>query len=404
MQCTFLPFARVTPFGSIVLSQLRQLSTVSPAAEEVNEPVDRAKRLLHKLNRSAFHLDEQPVLKKYENKQHLNPLNIVEEDLKIMNKNIRNLLSTNHMLLETIANYYFQLQGKKIRPVIILLMSRALSHHQKFKTLLNTDAPCEDIPEIVLPKQLQLAEIVEMIHTASIIHDDVIDDAQTRRGVTAVNVQYGNKVAILVGDFLLARASISLAQLGNHEVTELMSRVLGDLVQGEFMQSSPQNQLDFDYYMEKTYFKTASLIANGCRATAIIGQCDRDMVELATTYGKHLGLAFQLIDDMLDYVGSEESLGKPVANDLRLGLATAPVLYAVKQFPELETLILRQFSHEGDIQRAQELVKKSVGLQQTKELAAAHCKRALDALAKFSNSVAKQALADLTETILNRQK
>lgn len=120
-------------FGSTILPLFRQVSTVSPATEEVKEPLDRATRLLHKLNRSAFHLDEQPVLKKYENKQHLNPLNIVDGDLKIMNKNIRTLLSTNHTLLETIANYYFQLQGKKIRPVIILLMARALSHYQQFK-------------------------------------------------------------------------------------------------------------------------------------------------------------------------------------------------------------------------------------------------------------------------------
>lgn len=115
--------------------QFEHISTPSTATEEVIEPLDRAKRLLHKLNKAAFHLDEQPVLKKYENKQHLNPLNIVEEDLKTMNRNIRVLLSTDHTLLETIANYYFQLQGKKIRPVIILLMSRALSHHQHSKEL-----------------------------------------------------------------------------------------------------------------------------------------------------------------------------------------------------------------------------------------------------------------------------
>jgi hexaprenyl-diphosphate synthase len=370
----------------------------SSLASDMAGAYDRAKRIITKLNKAAFHLDEQPALKKYADKAHENPLNVVEGDLKQMNKNIRELITTKHGILESIANYYFSLGGKKIRPVITMLMSRATS----FNALAKKNV--KNAKESVLPKQLQLAEIVEMIHTASIIHDDVIDEAHTRRGVSSVNVAFGNKMAILAGDFLLARASISLAQLGNHEVTEQMSRVISDLVEGEFMQATPEHALDFNYYMEKTYLKTASLIANSCRCAALIGGYDKDIVERATLYGRHLGLAFQLIDDMLDYVGTEEALGKPVANDLKLGLATAPALYAVEQYPELKTMVQRQFSQEGDVARAQELVQNSEGLSRTKQLAMHHCKLALDAISVFSDSPAKQALMDLTEVVISRQK
>jgi len=251
-----------------------------------------------------------------------------------------------------------------------------------------------------------LAEIIEMIHTASLIHDDVLDDADTRRGVPSINIAFGNKVAILAGDFLLARASIALAELQNFEVTQLMSRVISDLVEGEFMQlkAAKNSALDFEYYIQKTYYKTASLIANGCRATAILANLPRDFIEGATIFGNHFGLAFQLIDDMLDFVGTKDEVGKPVGQDMKLGIATAPALYAVLEFPELRKLIERNFSNEGDVEKAYDLVNKSSGIEKTKKLAQEHIQKAVAAISVLAESKAKQGLLDLAEMVITRTK
>lgn len=255
----------------------------------------------------------------------------------------------------------------------------------------------------VAAKQIRLAEIVEMIHTASIVHDDVIDDAVARRGKPSINIAYSNKLSILCGDFLLSRASLSLARLRNHEVTFLMSTTISELVEGEFMQMDGDGSR-FDNYMRKTYLKTASLISNSCASAAILAGADRPIVDLARQYGEHLGLAFQLIDDLLDISESTETLGKEAAVDMRLGLATAPVLFARDEFPELNVLINRRFQEENDVERARQLVLQSQGLTKTKELAKHHCARAVEAISQLSDSPARSVLTQVTEQVWNRSK
>jgi geranylgeranyl pyrophosphate synthase len=167
-------------------------------------------------------------------------------------------------------------------------------------------------------------------------------------------------MAVLAGDFLLGRASVALARLRDPEVTELLATVIANLVEGEFMQlkntvADEKNPVFTDetisYYLQKTYLKTASLISKSCRAAALLGGSTPDVVEAAYSYGRNLGLAFQLVDDLLDYTVSGIELGKPAGADLELGLATAPLLFAWKQNPELGPLVGRKFSQEGDVQR-----------------------------------------------------
>lgn len=167
-------------------------------------------------------------------------------------------------------------------------------------------------------------------------------------------------MAVLAGDFLLGRASVALARLRNAEVVELLATVIANLVEGEFMQlkntardeRNPKwSEEIFTYYLQKTYLKTASLISKSCRAAALLGRADAATVESAYSYGKNLGLAFQLVDDMLDYTKSGSDLGKPAGADLELGLATAPLLFAWKTTPELSVLVGRKFGQEGDVQR-----------------------------------------------------
>eukprot|EP01112_Ceratiomyxa_fruticulosa_P019610 TRINITY_DN6460_c1_g2_i1.p1 TRINITY_DN6460_c1_g2~~TRINITY_DN6460_c1_g2_i1.p1 ORF type:complete len:442 (-),score=81.21 TRINITY_DN6460_c1_g2_i1:69-1394(-) len=357
---------------------------------------------------TSSHTQTNSLINKFTNK-NVNPFEVVSEDLKTMNSDIFSLLingvggssmraggppQTTHPFLSKIATYYFEMKGKRLRPTVALLVAHAVA--PSLTTLPQT--------------QHKLAEIIEMIHTASLLHDDVVDESDTRRDHPSANAAFSNKMAILAGDFLLARASISLASLKNFEVTELMSSVLGDLIEGEFMQLkvpkdvSTASKESMEYYLRKTFLKTASLIANGCRCAAILAGASRDVVDAATDYGKNLGLAFQIVDDLLDFTGTDSTLGKPAGADLSLGLATAPVLYASEQFPELSPLILRRFKNEGDVLLARELVAKSDGIQRSHELARYYCNLAIESLHQLSPSLALDALYTLTQIVISRTR
>lgn len=325
----------------------------------------------------------------------MDPLKSVAKEMKFMTGNIRQLLGSGHPMLDTVSKYYTQSEGKYIRPMLVLLMSQATAllpkkSRQKWigaggrerEAGINTPISPESVlmdtnpsspltacsvehdagPENseILPSQRRLAEITELIHTASLLHDDVIDTSISRRGNPSANIAFGNKMAVLAGDFLLGRASVALARLRDPEVTELLATVIANLVEGEFMQlkntaldeRQPVWQEDtITYYLQKTYLKSASLISKSCRAAALLGEHPIEVVEAAYQYGKNLGLAFQLVDDMLDYTVTGQELGKPAGADLELGLATAPLLFAWRTSPELGTLVGRKFSEEGDVQK-----------------------------------------------------
>jgi geranyl diphosphate synthase len=275
----------------------------------------------------------------------------------------------------------------------------------------------DDLPPAAHPpserrRQQRIAEISELIHVASLLHDDVIDNADRRRGLRALNALFGNKVAILAGDFLLARASVTLAALQNSEVIALMSQVLEHLVAGEILQmtASSVEASSLDHYLSKTFYKTASLMANSCKSVAVLAGCSPAESNGAWEYGRHLGLAFQLVDDVLDFTASSEELGKPAGSDLRGGLATAPILFAAKEYPELIPMIQRRFREDGDVERALELVNSSSGIEQAKQLASEHATAARAALLKLPealNSAAEEgraALESITWRILTRRR
>ena len=193
----------------------------------------------------------------------------------------------------------------------------------------------------ILHSQKQLALVSEMIHTATLVHDDVIDTSDTRRGKPSVNALFGQKKAIIGGDYILAKAGSMVARLNNDEVTQILAQVLEDLVQGEFMQmGANEGTTDrFTHYIGKTFNKTASLMAYSCKGVAVLGGADKALAEVAFQYGKHVGIAFQLVDDLLDFVSSTATMGKPAAADLQLGLATAPVLFAAEKVSKAKNLI-----------------------------------------------------------------
>ncbi|KAF7536944.1 hypothetical protein G7054_g4090 [Neopestalotiopsis clavispora] len=372
---------------------------------------------------------------------HIDPLRIVAKEMKFLTGNIRQLLGSGHPSLDKVAKYYTQAEGKHVRPMIVLLMSRASALCPKAPQSapsetaqgINTAiSPMDVLRDVnpsspltsfssdptstesdILPAQRRLAEITELIHTASLLHDDVIDHSVSRRGSPSANLEFGNKMAVLAGDFLLGRASVALARLRDAEVVELLATVIANLVEGEFMQlkntardeRNPKWSEDtMTYYLQKTYLKTASLISKSCRAAALLGRADATTVEAAYAYGKNLGLAFQLVDDMLDYTRSEKDLGKPAGADLELGLATAPLLFAWKDIPELGSLVGRKFEQEGDAARARELVLQSNGIEQTRALAEDYSRKAISALDTFPDSDAKDGLIEMAVKTLKRNK
>ncbi|KAL4748330.1 hypothetical protein BDW72DRAFT_205694 [Aspergillus terricola var. indicus] len=380
----------------------------------------------------------------------VDPLRIVGKELKFLTKNIRQLLGSGHPTLDKVAKYYTRSEGKHMRPLLVLLMSQATALTTPRSNRSTSDATLSPVTvndpltspsvladtnpdldrlassqsategqydfagdENILPSQRRLAEITELIHTASLLHDDVIDNAITRRSSNSANIEFGNKMAVLAGDFLLGRASVALARLRDPEVTELLATVIANLVEGEFMQlkntaEDEKNPVFTDdtisYYLQKTYLKTASLISKSCRAAALLGHSTPDVVEAAYSYGRNLGLAFQLVDDMLDYTVSGVELGKPAGADLELGLATAPLLFAWKQHPELGPLVGRKFCREGDVQRARELVYRANGVEQTRALAQEYADKAIAAISPFPDSEAKAGLIEMCRKTMNRRK
>lgn len=307
--------------------------------------------------------------------------------------NIKKELKSERAELEEIATYYFDGQGKAYRPMIVILIGRAFNRH------LGKDIELSEAQKVV-------AMVAEMIHTSSLVHDDVIDSADTRRGKPSVNVLYGQRKSILAGDYILSRASQMLAKLENEDILVVLSHILLDLVRGEFMQMStkPGENQRFDHYINKSFKKTASLIAYTCKAVTLLsGACEAKQ-EAAFEYGRNLGIAFQLVDDLLDFESSQSELGKPAAADLKLGLATAPVLYASAQYAELDAMIARRFSEPGDVEKAYGLVMKSDGLIKTKELAKKHVDEALSHISDICESGEKRALINLAQMTINRRK
>jgi len=276
--------------------------------------------------------------------------------------------------------------------MVSILMARAINYH------LGKDG--------LLTSQRRIAMICEIIHSASLMHDDVIDQSDIRRGKPSINAMWNQKKVTLAGDFILGVVSTMIARLRNDDATLAMSQAITDLVQGEFMQlgSKETENERFAHYLTKTYRKTASLIANSLKSVAMLAGADDQIVDVSFQYGRNLGLAFQLVDDLLDFVSSTDTMGKPAASDLKLGLATAPVLFACEKYPELNPMIMRRFQEPGDVERAFELVYKSQGLEQTQFLAKKHSLEAIRLANSLSESPYQKALHVIADMTISRMK
>jgi heptaprenyl diphosphate synthase len=258
--------------------------------------------------------------------------------------------------LTDVATHLIGAGGKRLRPVLTLCSGYARTG-----------------PDRAADDDLVTGGIaVELVHLGSLYHDDVIDESETRRGVETVNARWTNTVAILAGDFLLARASELAASLGT-EVAGLLAATIGELCKGEVVELRHAFDTDRD---EESYFgaitgKTASLIATSCRIGGIVAGHDRSAIETLTRFGHHLGMVFQLVDDVLDLTGSQAQLGKPVGHDLYQGVYTLPVIVAVQRCEELRGLLGGPVD-EVAVERIRKLVARHGGLDVALEVAHGH--------------------------------
>ncbi|KAL0352824.1 UNVERIFIED_CONTAM: Solanesyl diphosphate synthase 3, chloroplastic/mitochondrial [Sesamum angustifolium] len=348
----------------------------------------------------------------------------VADELSILANRLRSMVVAEVPKLASAAEYFFKwgLKEKVILntgsvegceknldftlcwPIVnvLLLMATALDVQMPRHP---ADAAIDTLSTELRTRQQCIAEITEMIHVASLLHDDVLDDADTRRGIGSLNFVMGNKLAVLAGDSAV-ESLCGTRLFEKHGVT------------GETMQmTTPSDQRCsmllkscMEYYMQKTYYKTASLISNSCKAIALLAGQTAEVSILAYEYGKNLGLAYQLIDDVLDFTGTSTSLGKGSLSDIRHGIITAPILFAMEEFPELRTVVNEGFDSSANVDRALEYLGKSRGIQRTRELAVKHASLASAAIDSFPENNdenvqrSRRALVELTHRVITRTK
>ncbi len=310
-------------------------------------------------------------------------------DLEAVNAQILARMDSEVHLIPDLAGHLINSGGKRIRPMLTLAAARLL------------DFDGDD--------HVKLAAAVELIHGATLLHDDVVDDSALRRGAETANTIWGNKESVLVGDYIFSRAFELMVAAKNLDVLKVLSRASGVIAEGEVLQLATQKNIDttFDMYLAVVEAKTAALFAAASQSGALIADGDETQVNALRRYGYHLGVAYQLIDDALDYAGFEAELGKSVGDDFREGKMTLPVVYAVARAkPEEKSFWRRVISegrqNDGDFERAHELMRRDDAVADTLSCARRYAERALADLLKTPENAYSAALAELAATSVSR--
>lgn len=295
------------------------------------------------------------------------PLNSINNEITQLNKNLNKMIATDNPILYAASEQLFNAGGKRIRPVIIFLISKFIS---------STD--------IISTEQKRLAEITEIIHTASLVHDDIIDNCDTRRGISTVHNVFSNKIAVLAGDFLFAQSSWYLANLNNLNVVKTISKIITDFAEGEIQQGTKSfnTKISVPEYIEKSFYKTASLLACSSKATVMLQNDNINTQNDFYLYGKHIGLAFQIIDDILDVKGTFNQLGKPPGSDLKNGNLTATLILALSKEPQLKNMIDKEFQFQQYINETINKIKMTNAIQKAQDMAEEHIQLAIHIMKK----------------------
>lgn len=312
----------------------------------------------------------------------------VREELEIFDRKFSSSLKSKVALIDLITKYILKQKGKKIRPVLVLLSAKL----------------CGEIND----RSYIAANLVELLHTATLIHDDVVDDAKMRRGIASINAKWKNKISVLIGDYLLSKGLLTAIDNNEFEFLKLTSEAVKSMSEGELLQIQKARNFDAT---EETYFriisdKTASLIKTCCKLGALSTTDNKVDIEKLGTYGVNTGIAFQLTDDILDYTGRKKLLGKSTGNDLKEKKFTLPLIISLKNAPTSrsnEIMKLIKSESENKFDKVYEFVMEFGGIDHTIEKAKEYSKKAVDSLNSFKDNEAKNSLIEFAGIISGRK-
>jgi octaprenyl-diphosphate synthase len=300
---------------------------------------------------------------------------------------IRQRLASDVALINQISHYIISAGGKRIRPRLVLLFSAALGHTG--------------------PARHDLAAIVEFIHTATLLHDDVVDESSLRRGRKTANALFGNAASVLVGDFLYSRAFQMMVSVDRMRVLDVLADATNVIAEGEVLQLMNMHDPDLSVadYLRVIRFKTAKLFEASARLGAVVADASPEVEASCADYGRALGTAFQIVDDLLDYEGDPHELGKNVGDDLREGKPTLPLLAAMERGTAADRELIRHAIEHGEVQRLGEIiavVRRTGALDVTRDAARAEAAKARDSLKVLPASVYRDALLELSVRSVDR--
>jgi octaprenyl-diphosphate synthase len=316
----------------------------------------------------------------------------IQADMVTLDEVIRERLASKVVLIDQISSYIIQAGGKRVRPALLFLISQALANG---KTVAHSH---------------ELAAVIEFIHTSTLLHDDVVDESDLRRGRQTANAVFGNAASVLVGDFLYSRAFQMMVAPGILKVMEILAEATNTIAEGEVLQLLNMHDPDVDEarYLEVILFKTAKLFEASTELGALIAGASTEQIEAAANYGKHIGLAFQVMDDWLDYTADAAQMGKNAGDDLREGKPTLPLIYLLNHgTPAQSALAKHAIEREEELteeffNEVLEAVRSSGALDYTLEFAKKEAEKARACLAAFPANVATNSLADLCDYSLKR--
>jgi octaprenyl-diphosphate synthase len=315
-------------------------------------------------------------------------LALVAQDMREVDRVIAQRLDSGVPLVGEVARYIISAGGKRLRPVLLLLTCGALGYSQA--------------------QRHNLAAVVEFIHTATLLHDDVVDESTLRRGRPTANESFGNPASVLVGDFLYSRAFQMMVDAGSMRVMQVLSDATNVIAEGEVLQLMNMHDasLDEEGYLRVIRSKTAKLFEASARLGAILAGSTPGIEAACADYGQALGTAFQVIDDVLDYDGNATEMGKNLGDDLREGKATLPLILAMQRGNEAQRQMVKEAIENGSVDRLAEIVaivRETGALDGTREAAASEAQRAIDAAMQLPDNPYRAAMVTLASQLLNRR-
>lgn len=320
----------------------------------------------------------------------ISSLKLVEEDLLKVEEQLVHLLERRGGVLKGPAEMMFRSGGKRLRPALVLLTSRLYGEQP--------------------PSAIGIAAAVEMVHGASLIHDDVIDMTDTRRGQPTLNALTGNRIAVLLGDLLLCQALLAVAELDRVRLVQVVSQAVADMTAGQLLELRYQGNVDtsVDQYLSMIDGKTAALMAAGCRLGALLSNASEEQVEACAAFGQNLGMAFQITDDVLDIWGHPDKLGKPVGNDLRERKYTLPFLHAYEKSARdrrnlVRELLARETLEPGGMQALVQWMDQHDSRSYALSLADRYVQSARDAILRTPPGSTRASLEELLDYVMKRE-